>query len=45
MGYFQQHLKVYDREGEACEVCGTRVKRIVQVGRSSYFCPRCQKRR
>lgn len=45
MGYFQQHLKVYGREGEACEVCGAIIKRIVQVGRSSYFCPKCQKRR
>lgn len=45
MGYFQQHLKVYGREGEACEACGAIIKRIVQVGRSSYFCPKCQKRR
>ena len=37
-------LRVYDREGEACERCGTRVRRIVQAGRSTYFCPHCQAR-
>lgn len=42
MGYFQNHLKVYGREGESCEVCGTKVRRIVQLGRSSYYCPKCQ---
>lgn len=42
MGYFQQHLKVYGREGEACDKCGATIKRIVQLGRSSYFCPKCQ---
>ncbi len=34
---------VYDREGEPCEVCGTKIKRIAQAGRSTYFCPKCQK--
>lgn len=42
MGYFQQHLKVYSRAGEACLTCGATIKRMVQVGRSSFFCPRCQ---
>src|SRR5919204_2911510 len=33
---------VYDREGSACENCGTPIERIVQGGRSTYFCPHCQ---
>lgn len=45
LGYFQHSFKVYDREGEICatEGCGTVIKRIVQSGRSTFFCPRCQK--
>ena len=35
---------VYDREGEPCRTCGTTVSRIVQGGRSTYFCRSCQKR-
>jgi formamidopyrimidine-DNA glycosylase len=35
---------VYDREGEPCVECGTRIRRIVQAGRSTYFCPTCQRR-
>ena len=42
-GYFKQTLRVYGREGLPCTVCGTPVKRIVQGGRSTFFCPRCQK--
>ncbi len=34
---------VYDRLGEKCLVCGTAIKRIVQAGRSTYYCPKCQK--
>jgi formamidopyrimidine-DNA glycosylase len=34
---------VYDREGLPCRRCGTAVARIVQAGRSTYFCPHCQK--
>ena len=34
---------VYDREGEPCLVCGTTIKRIAQAGRSTYYCPKCQK--
>lgn len=37
-------LEVYDREGEPCSRCGTPIRRIVQAGRSTYYCPRCQKR-
>jgi formamidopyrimidine-DNA glycosylase len=35
-------LQVYGREGEACHRCGTRIRRIVQGGRSTFFCPTCQ---
>jgi len=42
-GYFQHHFAVYDREGERCENCvckgKTRIKAIVQAGRTTYFCP------
>lgn len=37
-------LAVYDREGLACRRCGTPVRRIVQAGRSTYYCPACQRR-
>lgn len=34
---------VYDREGDECGVCGSTVRRIVQAGRSTYYCPKCQR--
>jgi formamidopyrimidine-DNA glycosylase len=34
---------VYDREGQVCRRCGGTIKRIVQAGRSTYFCPSCQR--
>jgi formamidopyrimidine-DNA glycosylase len=37
-------LDVYDREGEDCGRCGGTIRRIVQSGRSTYFCPDCQRR-
>jgi formamidopyrimidine-DNA glycosylase len=45
LGYFQHHFRVYDRESEPCVTPGCRgaVKRIVQNGRSTFFCPVCQK--
>jgi formamidopyrimidine-DNA glycosylase len=45
LGMFQHHFRVYDREGEKCPTPGCRgtVKRIVQNGRSTFFCPVCQK--
>jgi formamidopyrimidine-DNA glycosylase len=45
LGYFQHHFRVYDREGERCVTpgCNGTVKRIVQAGRSTFFCPVCQK--
>ncbi|WP_372706808.1 zinc finger domain-containing protein, partial [Brevundimonas sp.] len=44
-GYFQHRFDVYGREGEACrgEGCTGVVKRIVQSGRSTFWCPVCQK--
>ena len=42
-GSFQIRHAVYDRAGEPCRVCGTPIKRIVQSGRSSFYCPRCQR--
>ncbi|HST12945.1 MAG TPA: bifunctional DNA-formamidopyrimidine glycosylase/DNA-(apurinic or apyrimidinic site) lyase [Terriglobales bacterium] len=42
-GFFQLRHRVYGREGEPCLVCKTPIKRTVIVGRSSHFCPRCQK--
>lgn len=41
LGYFSKSFAVYDREGEACARGGT-VKRIVQGGRSTFYCPKCQ---
>ena len=45
LGYFQHRFRVYDREGEPCVTpgCNGTVKRIVQGGRSTFFCPVCQK--
>jgi formamidopyrimidine-DNA glycosylase len=42
-GFFQLQHRVYGREGEACLVCKTPVKRVVIAGRSSHYCPKCQK--
>jgi len=43
LGYFQHSFAVYDREGDACRNCGKPVQRIVQSGRSSFFCSACQR--
>ena len=43
LGDFQHNFQVYDREGEPCPNCKGKVKRIVQTGRSTFYCPRCQK--
>lgn len=42
-GEFQNHLRVYDREGEKCKVCGIEVKRVAIGNRSAFYCPRCQR--
>ena len=46
LGYFQHSFRVYDREGEACVTpgCTGTVARLVQSGRSTFYCPVCQKR-
>jgi formamidopyrimidine-DNA glycosylase len=45
LGEFQHNFRVYDREGQPCVTpgCGGTVKRIVQGGRSTFYCPTCQK--
>lgn len=45
LGYFQHSFRVYDREGEACVTpgCTGTVSRLVQSGRSTFYCPSCQK--
>ena len=47
LGDFQHSFQVYDREGEPCPDCkgkkNTKIKRIVQTGRSTFYCPSCQK--
>jgi formamidopyrimidine-DNA glycosylase len=42
-GFFQLQHRVYGREGEPCLVCRTAIKRVVLAGRSSHYCPKCQK--
>ena len=45
LGYFQHSFQVYDREGEKCQTkgCGGIVRRFNQNGRSTFWCPKCQK--
>lgn len=45
LGYFQHTFRVYDREGDACrsDGCTGRIRRIVQSGRSSFYCADCQR--
>jgi formamidopyrimidine-DNA glycosylase len=45
LGYFQHSFQVYDREGEKCQTagCGGIVRRFTQTGRSTFWCPKCQK--
>ncbi len=45
-GYFgtnERFWRVYERAGEPCANCGTRIRRAVQGARSTYYCPRCQR--
>ncbi len=42
-GEFQFRHRVYLREGKSCFRCGTSIRRVIVAGRSSYFCPRCQR--
>ncbi|TQK72091.1 MULTISPECIES: bifunctional DNA-formamidopyrimidine glycosylase/DNA-(apurinic or apyrimidinic site) lyase [unclassified Nocardioides] len=41
-GYFDRSLHAYGREGEPCDRCGTAIRRVAFMNRSSYYCPRCQ---
>ncbi|MCX7306127.1 MAG: bifunctional DNA-formamidopyrimidine glycosylase/DNA-(apurinic or apyrimidinic site) lyase [Hyphomicrobiales bacterium] len=45
LGYFQHSFSVYDRQGEPCRKprCGGTIRRIVQGGRSTFYCPACQR--
>jgi formamidopyrimidine-DNA glycosylase len=42
-GFFQLQHRVYQRTGEPCLVCGTSIERVVVAGRSSHYCPKCQR--
>ncbi len=42
-GFFQLQHRVYGRDGEPCLVCGNTIRRVVLAGRSSHYCPKCQK--
>ena len=43
-GTTERFWRVYERAGEPCVRCGTNIRRVVQGGRSTYYCPKCQKR-
>lgn len=43
LGYFAKDWRVYGREGEACPGCAGTIVRVVQSGRSSFYCPKCQR--
>jgi formamidopyrimidine-DNA glycosylase len=43
LGYFQHRFQVYDRAGQPCVTCATPIERLVQSGRSSFYCPSCQR--
>ena len=42
MGYFQHSFRVYGREGSLCFACNKPVQKVIQSGRSTFFCPNCQ---
>ena len=41
-GYFDRSLHAYGRQDEPCDRCGTPIRRVAFMNRSSYFCPKCQ---
>ena len=43
LGDFQHNFQVYDREGQPCPSCQGKIKRVVQGGRSTFYCPSCQR--
>lgn len=42
LGYFQHRFQVYDKEGQPCVKCSSSISRIVQAGRSTFYCKKCQ---
>jgi formamidopyrimidine-DNA glycosylase len=44
IGSSERFWRVYEREGEPCVKCGTKIRRVAHGGRSTYFCPKCQRR-
>ena len=42
MGYFQHNFDVYGRNGENCNKCKSEIDKIIQGGRSTFYCPKCQ---
>lgn len=42
-GEFQKHLRVYNREGEKCRACLSKIKRVSLGNRGAFYCPRCQR--
>lgn len=42
-GFYEKRLRVYDRAGSPCLNCRTKIVRVIQAARSTYFCPRCQR--
>lgn len=42
-GEFQNHLRVYDRDGESCRICSSTIKRVAIGNRSAFYCPTCQR--
>jgi formamidopyrimidine-DNA glycosylase len=43
IGTSERFWRVYERAGEPCVNCGTKIRRVVQGGRSTYYCPKCQR--
>lgn len=41
--FYTERLRVYDRAGQPCAKCGSKIKRIVQAARSTFYCPSCQR--
>jgi formamidopyrimidine-DNA glycosylase len=41
--FYEERLRVYDRQGQSCLVCGNPIRRIVQAARSTFYCSNCQK--
>jgi formamidopyrimidine-DNA glycosylase len=44
VNFYEERLRVYDRAGQPCPDCGTAIRRMAQAGRSTYYCPHCQRR-